>query len=235
MFCSSCGCQNETDARFCISCGKPLRSLKQQALDNSQPTSSKALEPGRGSTILTLGILSLAVLGPILGIPAWVMGHRDLKKIRAGIIPISHQGSTNSGMILGIIGTFVSPFMIILVGIAIAVGITMFKTNAVAANRDALIGDMTNIAARAQQFYRKPVSISGGGYAFDDSKGAYAAFRLADNEKSNPNGTYTVAVSAQQVTITGTGIEISEDGTGQPVQVMMLVDPESISQTTVVH
>ena len=36
------------------------------------------LLPHRGSTILTLGILSLLVCGPILGPMAWVMGNTDL-------------------------------------------------------------------------------------------------------------------------------------------------------------
>ncbi len=238
MFCTACGHQNETNAKFCLSCGKPLSVINKQVLNNSPQASPKDLEPGRGGLILTLGILSLVLLGPILGIPAWIMGHRDLKKIRAGIIAISQQSSTNSGRILGIIGTFVSPFIII-VGIAVAVGITMFRTNAVSANRDALVVDMTNIAARAQQFYRRPVSMGGGGGVFDDSKGGdymfHSAFTLSDREKSNPNGTYSVTVTAQQVIITGIGTEISDDGSGEPVTVTMTVNPDSIAHTIIVH
>jgi hypothetical protein len=124
---------------------------------------------------------------------------------------------------------------VIIVGIAVAVGITMFKTNAVSANRDALIGDMTNYAARAQQFYRRPVSLGGGGGVFDNSKGATKSFELNAKEQTNPNGTYVLVVAATSVTITGTGNEISDDGTGQKVTVVMIVDPDSIRSTTVTH
>ena len=41
---------------------------------------------------------------------------------------------------------------VIIVGIAIAVGITMFKTNAQSSNRDQVINDLQNLAAKAQQY-----------------------------------------------------------------------------------
>jgi len=125
---------------------------------------------------------------------------------------------------------------VIIVGIAVAVGITMFKTNAVSANRDALIGDMTNLAARAQQFYRRPVSLGGGGGVFDASKGAAAAFALTGKESSNPNGTYSIPTpGAQRITLEGLGTEISDDGSGLAVKVQMIVDPDSIFQTKVIN
>jgi hypothetical protein len=63
-------------------------------------------EQGRGVTILIFGILSIVSLGPILGIPAWIMGLKDLEKIDQGKIPASERQLTRAGMILGIIGTF---------------------------------------------------------------------------------------------------------------------------------
>ncbi len=45
---------------------------------------------------------------------------------------------------------------VIVVGIAVAVGITMFQDNAVSANRDAVVERMVNLSARAQQYYRRP-------------------------------------------------------------------------------
>jgi hypothetical protein len=74
-------------------------------------------EPHRGTLILTLGIISVASVGAIvcwglgslvglpLGIAAWVMGHKDLKKIRANQMDREGEGSTTAGRILGIIGT----------------------------------------------------------------------------------------------------------------------------------
>jgi hypothetical protein len=58
---------------------------------------------------------------------------------------------------------------VIVVGIAVAVGITMFSDSAINANRDALSNDLVNLASRAQQFYRRPTSLGGGGNSFSSS------------------------------------------------------------------
>jgi hypothetical protein len=81
-------------------------------------------EEGRGVLILVLGIVSLVSLGPFVGIPAWVMGNTDLKKIAAGRIPQSERSNTKAGMILGIIGTFLFTFFIFM-GIAVAILISL--------------------------------------------------------------------------------------------------------------
>ncbi len=47
---------------------------------------------------------------------------------------------------------------VIVVGIAVVVGITMFQDNAISANRDAVTNDLVNLGARAQQFYRRPLT-----------------------------------------------------------------------------
>jgi hypothetical protein len=113
---------------------------------------------------------------------------------------------------------------VIIVGIAVAVGITMFKTNAVSANRDALVNDLTNLAARAQQYYRRPTSLGGGGQSF-------TGFVLSAREVKNPNMSADVAptVTATRVTFLATGTEMGDNGL---VQVQMEVDPDSIFSTT---
>jgi hypothetical protein len=60
--------------------------------------------PHRGAAILTLGILSIVICGP-LGPFAWVMGNTDLAEIRAGRMDPEGEGLTQAGRILGIIGT----------------------------------------------------------------------------------------------------------------------------------
>lgn len=81
-------------------------------------------ETGRGVLILILGILSIILLGPLSGIPAWIMGRNDLKKIESGLIPDSEKGLTKAGKILGIIGTFLA-LVLVLLGIAMVVGINL--------------------------------------------------------------------------------------------------------------
>lgn len=60
--------------------------------------------PHRGTTILVLGILGLVICAP-LGILAWIMGKGDLAKIDAGLMDPMGRGTTQAGMVLGIIGT----------------------------------------------------------------------------------------------------------------------------------
>ncbi|MBM4162620.1 MAG: DUF4190 domain-containing protein [Ignavibacteria bacterium] len=72
-------------------------------------------EAGRGVTILVFGILSIVAVGPILGIPAWIMGRTDLDKINQGLIAESERQLTKAGMILGIIGTFYVIFVLLVV------------------------------------------------------------------------------------------------------------------------
>ena len=78
-------------------------------------------KPGRGTMILVLGILSIvltvmfcALLGPALGIPAWVMGQRDEREIQKGLIHPSEQSLTRAGKICGIFGTFFGMGLILL-------------------------------------------------------------------------------------------------------------------------
>jgi hypothetical protein len=69
------------------------------------------LEPHRGGTVLTFGILSIclgllicALLGIGLGIPAITMGRTDLRKIREGTMDADGAGQTQVGLILGCVG-----------------------------------------------------------------------------------------------------------------------------------
>jgi flagellar basal body-associated protein FliL len=134
MYCPSCGSKNDDAARFCSNCGKPLVSTEPAQPSPAAPTPAPvaAVEPGRGATILTLGILSIVLLGPILGIPAWVMGSRDGKKIRAGLIEAKQRGMTQAGMVLGIVGTFLSVLGIVaIIAIVGVVATTIFTVRTV--------------------------------------------------------------------------------------------------------
>ncbi len=51
---------------------------------------------------------------------------------------------------------------VIIVGIAVGVGITMFQNQAKTSNRQALLGDLRNFSASAIAFYKIPASMGGG-------------------------------------------------------------------------
>jgi predicted Zn finger-like uncharacterized protein len=70
-------------------------------------------EPHRGTLILVLGIVSIIImvnlgLGFVTGIPAWVMGNADMKKIKAGVMDPAGAGQTNAGRIMGVVVTILN-------------------------------------------------------------------------------------------------------------------------------
>ena len=52
---------------------------------------------------------------------------------------------------------------VIIVGVAVGVGITMFGTQSSSSNREALKADLMNIASNAMSFYKTPAGMAGGG------------------------------------------------------------------------
>ena len=116
---------------------------------------------------------------------------------------------------------------VIIVGIAVVVGINVFTASATEANRNAVIADLTNLASMAQQHYRKPAAMAGGGNSFSTAHSG-TAWSIPSQLASTANGSYTAVVSDQQVVLTGIGTEIGNNGTDS-VQVTMTVTPTAIS------
>jgi Tfp pilus assembly protein PilE len=117
---------------------------------------------------------------------------------------------------------------VIVVGIAVAVGITMFQDNAVSANRDAVVNDLVNLAARAQQYYRRPTSLGGGQNSFSGLVADVTGLRKLVNTNASPwvnaNGSYRISVagSDSSVWLEGLGNELGNNGTSK-VKVTMEV------------
>ncbi len=55
---------------------------------------------------------------------------------------------------------------VIVVGIAVVVGINLFNANAESSTQDSIVSQGTNIGAMAQQYYKKPTAMGGGGNSF---------------------------------------------------------------------
>ena len=87
---------------------------------------------------------------------------------------------------------------VIIVGIAIAVGISMFASGTVQANKDAIINDLNNLAANGYQYRIRPLTMGGGG-------GSYVGYNIPTKLATNENAAYArSAVSATSITFTGT-------------------------------
>lgn len=107
---------------------------------------------------------------------------------------------------------------VIVVGIAIVVGINLFNANAVSSNRDGVVSDLNNLGAMAQQFYKKPTSMGGGGNSF-------TGWSIPSQLDTTANGTYTISTNTgTQVTIQGIGTEVGNNGTSN-VKAVMIVNP----------
>jgi hypothetical protein len=52
---------------------------------------------------------------------------------------------------------------VIIVGIAVVVGINLFNANAETSTQDSIVSQGTNIGAMAQQYFKKPTAMGGGG------------------------------------------------------------------------
>ena len=122
----------------------------------------------------------------------------------------------------------------IIVGIAVAFGITMFSDSAINANRDALCGDLAILASRAQEFYRRPTVLNGGGNSFDLLT-TDAISRLTDQPR-NGNGSYFIETAGTGtgtnavVVIKGIGTELNN---GSSVAVHVFVYPGCDSMVTI--
>jgi hypothetical protein len=101
---------------------------------------------------------------------------------------------------------------VIVVGIAVAVGITMFVDSAVNANRDAVTNDLVNLASRAQQYFRRPTAMGGGGNSFVGLTADAAGLRKLTNNAGNANGAYSImtAGTSSGLVLQGIGTERSD-------------------------
>jgi len=122
--CPFCGKRIPQKARRCRFCDEDLDEEEERPRRRSSRSGEERpwerpsrygvrrdSEPHRGTLVLVLGILSLVFMGCIglpLGIAAWVMGHRDLKKIAANMMDPQGKGTTQAGWVCGIIGTILS-------------------------------------------------------------------------------------------------------------------------------
>jgi hypothetical protein len=95
---------------------------------------------------------------------------------------------------------------VIIVGVAIAVGISMFSGQSVASNRDAIITDLATLGADAYQFKIRPSSMGGGNGTF----AGYAISTTGAWGSSNPNATYAVTTqTATQLVLTATSKQVN--------------------------
>ena len=108
---------------------------------------------------------------------------------------------------------------VIVVGIAVVVGISIFGSNADQANKDAVTQDLLRMASQAQGYYRKPSMLGGGGNDFTGLSLNDLGF--SGTNTSNANGTYAVSgAGSTSVVLVGTSATVS----GATVSITVLQD-----------
>jgi hypothetical protein len=114
---------------------------------------------------------------------------------------------------------------IIIVGIAIAISVQLFRSNAIESKRDLLIEETTSLATMAIQYYKKPQAMGGGGRSF-------MGWEIPSQMVQTFNGNFMRAVvNANEVIITGTGSEAVTDT--DSIKVETTVRPEGIFTTII--
>jgi hypothetical protein len=102
---------------------------------------------------------------------------------------------------------------VIIVGVAIAVGITMFSNQAYNSNQQAVAGELQNYGSQAIQYYKTPVSQGGAGQDSTNvtvtKVATFLGFTGTNNSLTSDNGEFRVtAVSGTTVTLKGLGKEL---------------------------
>jgi Tfp pilus assembly protein PilE len=90
---------------------------------------------------------------------------------------------------------------IIIVGVAIVVGINMFKANAIEAKRNNITNDLLHLASEAQKYYKTPSAMGGGSLKF-------TGWIIPPKLRTNADGSFVATVSATNVVLIGTGNEV---------------------------
>jgi hypothetical protein len=90
---------------------------------------------------------------------------------------------------------------VIVIGIAVAVSMNLFRAGAVEHKRDLIVNESANLATLAMGYYNKPKEFGGGGRTFQD-------WVIPSNMQSTANGHYATEIYSDSLVIIGTGTEV---------------------------
>lgn len=114
---------------------------------------------------------------------------------------------------------------VIIVGIAVLLGIVLFRQSSIDGKRDLLINEGMTVANNAKEYFHKPTPYGGGGYSF-------TGWQIPSQMTTSANGSYTAIVNPTNVEITGIGNELVS-GTDL-VEVKFIVTSDSL-ETIIIH
>ena len=103
----------------------------------------------------------------------------------------------------------------IIIGLAIAVAINLFRAHSIDEKRDLLIQEGSSLASTAISYYKKPTSLGGGGNSF-------VGWFVPPNMTTTATGRFTSTAFNDSVVITGTGNEVTTGTDSVKVKITVL-------------
>lgn len=101
---------------------------------------------------------------------------------------------------------------ILIVGVAVFVGINLFKANAVESKRAIITNELVNLAAMAQQYYLRPSALGGGNRKF-------TGWTVPAELENTAAGHYSVTAFQDSAIILGVGNEVVTNNDSLKVQI----------------
>jgi hypothetical protein len=113
---------------------------------------------------------------------------------------------------------------LIVVSVAVAFGIQLFRQHAIDSKRDQVMSESANLASIAMGYFKKPLPFGGGGKSF-------LGWTIPGSLQYTPNGSYTADIYSDSVVITGIGTEVVTGS--DSVEVKTTVLPNSYRSTII--
>lgn len=115
---------------------------------------------------------------------------------------------------------------LVVIAIAVAVGMSLFRSHAINSKRDILINETIDMAAQAIGYYKRTREFGGGGKSF-------LGWQIPTEVQNTINGSYVIEqISNQQVVILATGTEVVTGS--DSIQVRTTVSPDGY-EIEVIH
>ncbi len=86
---------------------------------------------------------------------------------------------------------------VIIVGIAIAVGVSLFSGTSVSSNKDAILNDLLNIGQHAYRYKLRPEPLGGGGLT-------YTGFTIPNEFSGNDDASFACSTTPSKITLIAT-------------------------------
>lgn len=113
---------------------------------------------------------------------------------------------------------------IIIVGIAIVIGINLYRSSAIDTNRNNIINECVNLASEAQRYYRKPQALGGGGTSF-------TGWTIPVSLRNTESGRFYLETITDSIILRGVGTEVVS-GT-DTVEVKLVIYPRTYNVTII--